>query len=263
MEKPPAPALTEIVKCLISTIAFFGLCVFVIQNWSTLPSILLYVKSFEAFGVKLGMNEQQITRLPITSKAGERIYLPEDAKSAFSRGTWILPALAGSTILWVDDNPSNNNDEVEFLNVFQISVKVARDNDAAMHLLREHADRGRPFDLVISDVHRDNEKSPGKLDACPASYVNGESASEYNNNPDPGFHLAERIFQMAKKEGKEYYAPIIYYTSAGEKMNSACSRLVTKYPKNLIDVVFQVLTERRWKSLERFKLPWAQEPSKA
>jgi CheY-like chemotaxis protein len=63
--------------------------------------------------------------------------------------------LGRARILWADDHPENNTPVVELLRRFGASVETPRSNAEALALLR--ASR---YDVVISDVARDNE-GPG------------------------------------------------------------------------------------------------------
>ena len=66
--------------------------------------------------------------------------------------------LAGARILWVDDHPENNLALIELLREFKASVDTPRSNSEAFALLR--ASR---YDVIISDVGRDNEVRGSEL----------------------------------------------------------------------------------------------------
>jgi CheY-like chemotaxis protein len=63
--------------------------------------------------------------------------------------------LARARILWVDDHPENNAALIELLREFKASIDTPRSNNEAFTLLGES-----PYDVVISDVGRDDE-GPG------------------------------------------------------------------------------------------------------
>ena len=63
--------------------------------------------------------------------------------------------LARARILWVDDHPENNLPLIELLREFKATIDTPRSNDEAFALLRQSR-----YDVVISDVKRDNE-GPG------------------------------------------------------------------------------------------------------
>lgn len=63
--------------------------------------------------------------------------------------------LRRARVLWVDDHPEYNLPIVELLRRFGASVDTPRSNPAALSLLRANR-----YDVVISDVARDNE-GPG------------------------------------------------------------------------------------------------------
>jgi CheY-like chemotaxis protein len=60
-----------------------------------------------------------------------------------------LDNLTGKSILWVDDNPANNELAVRALRKFHLDVEQATSTDAALTAVER-----RPFDLVISDMGR-------------------------------------------------------------------------------------------------------------
>lgn len=76
--------------------------------------------------------------------------------------------LRRARILWVDDHPENNYPVVELLRRYGAGVDTPRSNEAALKLLRANR-----YDVVISDVGRDNEGAESNL---------------------MGVHLAEQVF---------------------------------------------------------------------
>ena len=75
----------------------------------------------------------------------------------------LAPLAAGRRVLWVDDNPSNNQIERATFRDWRIEVQTRRDTDDALDELRDHRE---PYDLVISDWARDGE--PPEPDGAPA-----------------------------------------------------------------------------------------------
>jgi CheY-like chemotaxis protein len=68
------------------------------------------------------------------------------------------PLLAKARILWVDDHPENNAALVDLLRQFGASVDTPRSNADAFELLGTSR-----YDVVISDVARDDENPGGDL----------------------------------------------------------------------------------------------------
>lgn len=60
--------------------------------------------------------------------------------------------LRNARLLWVDDHPENNDSVAALLGRFGAKIDTPRTNDEAMRLLR-----GTRYDVIISDVARDNE----------------------------------------------------------------------------------------------------------
>jgi CheY-like chemotaxis protein len=75
----------------------------------------------------------------------DRVFTPE-----------ALNNLTGKAILWVDDNPANNELAVRALTKFGLDVEQATSTEAAMA-----ASRHRTFDLVISDMGRGSDMRAG------------------------------------------------------------------------------------------------------
>ena len=64
--------------------------------------------------------------------------------------------LVGKSILWVDDNPANNELGVRALRKFQMEVEQVISTEAALAALRS-----RHFDLIISDMGRGSNMRAG------------------------------------------------------------------------------------------------------
>ena len=88
---------------------------------------------------------------------GQRIDVPRiraTVDRAFDPQT--LDNLTGKSILWVDDNPSNNELAVRALRKFNLDVEQATSTDEALLAMQR-----RPFDLVISDMGRGTDMRAG------------------------------------------------------------------------------------------------------
>lgn len=67
-----------------------------------------------------------------------------------------IDAMIGKSILWVDDNPSNNLLPVRALKKLQLDVEQAVSTELGLAALKE-----RHFDLVISDMGRGDDNRAG------------------------------------------------------------------------------------------------------
>jgi len=67
-----------------------------------------------------------------------------------------LPRLAEATVLWVDDNPSNNIYERQALEALGIRFTLSLDTTDALEKLRSNK-----YDVVISDMGRGSERLAG------------------------------------------------------------------------------------------------------
>lgn len=64
--------------------------------------------------------------------------------------------LIGKSILWVDDNPGNNELAVRALRKLHLNVEQVVSTEAALEAMRQ-----RPFDLIISDMGRGENMRAG------------------------------------------------------------------------------------------------------
>lgn len=62
----------------------------------------------------------------------------------------------GARVLWVDDNPGNNNHERASLEALGVQFILATSTDAALDLLKQ-----QKFDLIISDMSRPPDANAG------------------------------------------------------------------------------------------------------
>lgn len=115
-----------------------------------------------------------------------------------------LPSTA--RILWVDDNPCNNKDEIEAFRKLGIRVETVRSNDEA-----EMAVQSRQYDLIISDIHRPE-------------------------SPTAGLELPERLSKVTGQ-----VPPVCYYVGEATSPLTPDGHPVTDAPSELFSVVAQSL----------------------
>jgi CheY-like chemotaxis protein len=72
--------------------------------------------------------------------------------SGLRRAEQVEKVLRGARVLWVDDRPENNAWEREMFRVMGVVITTVESTRSALSCLKQES-----FDLVISDIHRDNE----------------------------------------------------------------------------------------------------------
>jgi CheY-like chemotaxis protein len=87
-------------------------------------------------------NEVDVPRIRGTLN---RVFTPETADN-----------LTGKSILWVDDNPANNDLAVRALKKFRLDIDQEKSTEAALAAFQR-----RKFDLVISDMGRGDDMRAG------------------------------------------------------------------------------------------------------
>jgi CheY-like chemotaxis protein len=122
--------------------------------------------------------------------------------------------LIGKAILWVDDNPLNNANEVTALRKIGFVVTQVQDTEAGLQELEHH-----PHDMVISDMGRGTDTFAGYtlLQAIRA-----------RQNPVPF------IIYSAEGSKPEHRAAAIQRSALGS----------TDYPHELLELIISRLTQR-------------------
>jgi CheY-like chemotaxis protein len=88
---------------------------------------------------------QKAVDVPRLRATVQRAFAPEVADN-----------LIGKSILWVDDNPSNNTLAVRALTKLQLEIEQAVSTEAGLEAMRR-----RHFDLIISDMGRGTDMTAG------------------------------------------------------------------------------------------------------
>jgi CheY-like chemotaxis protein len=129
------------------------------------------------------------------------------------------PFGGGSSVLWVDDNPTNNVFEVGKLLDAKVAVKQVRTTREAIEAIRE-----RPYDLVVTDMAR---------------------TEDGRERPEAGIDLLDRL--RAQEAPGRPVPPVILYCSGwavktlGHKATEHGAAAVTASTTELLD---WVLAER-------------------
>ncbi|MEM7024545.1 MAG: response regulator [Pseudomonadota bacterium] len=131
------------------------------------------VRGVKALGVELAFAEASLEKAAVegarsmdakaleqgTKTSGRPLEVPEkDRKRALDRARQNLDLLAGRSILWVDDVPTNNRNERRmFRGLGVASEAVVSTEEAIARLERDESQ----FDVVLSDMLRDGDPAAG------------------------------------------------------------------------------------------------------
>ncbi|MER5714684.1 hypothetical protein [Streptomyces sp. NPDC002132] len=118
-------------------------------------------------------------------------------------------------VIWVDDNPINNVNEVQALRAAGLGVDVATSNAEAAALARY-----RLYDAAISDIKR----SPPE-------------------DQNAGLALEKSLKSVGDRRSSNI--PIIYYVGSAQQAETAGGWPVTDSPEDLLRVLIQVLSKER------------------
>jgi CheY-like chemotaxis protein len=119
--------------------------------------------------------------------------------------------LDGAKILWVDDHPRNNLNEIRVLEQFGIRTDQVRSTTEALNRLL-----GRSFDVILSDMDRDGDNNAGmdvlralRSSGCPIPLVfyvgkvhptRGVPAGAFGiaDQPEPLIHLVLDVLERQR-----------------------------------------------------------------
>lgn len=117
-------------------------------------------------------------------------------------GEATLRRIRGGRVLWVDDEPANNELEIEALRGREVDVDCATSNDEALeHISADPA----AYDLILSDIARGSEgpraglELPAKLHAsgveAPIAFYVGSVDRPATDAGDPVFAAPTALFE--------------------------------------------------------------------
>src|SRR5262249_22155926 len=78
----------------------------------------------------------------------------EEKQDSLDRASAMKPSIRGSRVLWVDDDPGNNDAERNALAEIGIRVDIAISTTDALKRIETLRSHKRTYDLVISDMGR-------------------------------------------------------------------------------------------------------------
>jgi CheY-like chemotaxis protein len=181
------------------------------------------VTSVEAFNVKLALEGTQAMTAAIDlARKNPRWKVdvtPGEAAAAVARADRERGRLRGAEILWVDDTPSNNRNEMRMLAAFGVSITVAATSDEAVEAQRTATAQSQPFNLVLSDISRELPK----------------------HDPKAGLAMLPRL----RQEG--FRQPVIFYVGeyARDMGTPADAFGITNRPDELLHMVLDALARVR------------------
>jgi CheY-like chemotaxis protein len=181
------------------------------------------ITSVEAFSVKLAMLSTQAMTAAIDmarKHARWKIEVPPgDAAAALARAGRERERLQGAEILWVDDCPSNNRNEMRMLTGLGASITVAATSDEAVAAQRMATEQSQPFHLVLSDISRELP----------------------THEPTAGIAMLARL----RQEG--FGQPVIFYIGQRDRDRAAPAGAfgVTDRPDELLHMILDALARAR------------------
>jgi len=267
----------EVVKTVLDglrslVVAGFGTLgiLFFLFNWERLSDLMFSVSRVKGFGLEVELRQQSAANAIMGARNTNKKLNKDEVGKLQRRARWIWPVLKDAQVLWVDDTPESNNNEMQLLGSFGITVRVARTTEQALAEILDPPFGGK-FDLVITDMARptDEKDAGGKwltaaLSACPVHWFEKPRRAgadedldafnrRYNDNPEAGFDLLERIRKGDVPKDKE--PDVIVFTAYDQDISSPCTRTITPDSYLLLQAVLDHLERSRLRALERFDPP--------
>jgi CheY-like chemotaxis protein len=151
---------TELVN-LIPSILWFSLVIFVLVLFCRpiRDELLPNLSAFKAMGVELSFIKDFIdTDLELAEKSPQwKIKVSsKDKERTLKRAKKHLAVFRDAQFLWVDDHPENNLSERKMFRQLKAEVDIAKSTEEALKILKSDH-----YDLVISDMARDNDDTAG------------------------------------------------------------------------------------------------------
>lgn len=183
-----AVALIEAAPKLLTIFAVIGLAIVFRDE---IRRLVPRLSGVEAFGVKLSL--QDIEEWRKRSNEDRNLGVTSDElKAAMRRGEKSQDAYKTTRLLWVDDHPENNIWERRALQSLSATIDIAISNGEAWDKIRRNE-----YDLVISDLRRDDGEDPRQLANKLRTYVYQPQLIYYTGdlpNPLPQEAFATTIY---------------------------------------------------------------------
>lgn len=154
------PVLIELVKILPSALWLVVAIIIVLIFYRPIKNQLLPLVT----GLKIGGIECSFVReaieasVALAQKHGNwQVEVSEEqARQAMDRASRHLGLVQKAKILWVDDNPEHNFNEIKMLHQLRADVETARSTEEALAALEM-----QPFDILLSDMNRGDDPTAG------------------------------------------------------------------------------------------------------
>lgn len=210
------PVLIELVKILPSALWLVVAIIVVLIFYRPIKNQLLPLVT----GLKIGGIECSFVREAIQASVAlarkhgnwQVEVSEEEASLAMDRASRHLGLLQKAKILWVDDVPENNFNEIKMLHQLRADVETAHGTDEALERLGK-----QPFDIILSDLKRGDDAGAGLAmlnrlkdshPALPVIFYVGEFdpargvppfAFGLTNRPDGLLHLILDVLERHKR----------------------------------------------------------------
>lgn len=144
---------TEVIKIIPSLLWFILIAILFIKFYRPIRYELLpKLAGIKAMGVELSFITKSIdAALDLAEKHRNwKVDVPLSAKdSVLKRAKEHLKIFENAKILWVDDNPDNNTNELRMFSQLKMTVEFAISTDEALEKLKTNR-----YDLILSDMAR-------------------------------------------------------------------------------------------------------------
>ena len=206
---------TELVKLIPSILWFFFVVVLLVLFYRPIRDDLLpNLSSLKAGGVELSFVKESIDaalKLAEKSPQWEVKVSSEDKERVLTRAKKHLKVFRDARLLWVDDHPENNINELVMFGQLKVVTQTAKNTENALEMLKSGS-----YNLVISDMKRGDEAAAGleflkefrKVDrTTPVIFYLGEfdpkkgvpaQAFGITNRPDELLHLTLDALERRK-----------------------------------------------------------------
>ena len=153
----------QVIDRLPSLLLVLFVIALVSWNYRRLDAFLERVSGVKAFGfeMELGLNQDLAraaasfdgVRITKTFKGGDQTVTvsKDDRARVLKRAAASIAAIRGQKVLWLDDRPENNSDEIDLLQKLGIDVTCVTTDASALEVLRNASPE---FDIMLSDIDR-------------------------------------------------------------------------------------------------------------
>jgi CheY-like chemotaxis protein len=149
----------ELIK-ILPALLWFALAASILFIYrQRMGDLLSRLSSIEFMGTKLACMADAIDdALELAEKSPQwQVHIsPGDKRRALNRARRHHEVFRGAQFLWVDDHPENNVNERRMFRQLHVDIDTVTSNDVALMALE-----AAKYDLLLTDIGRDNETSNG------------------------------------------------------------------------------------------------------